>query len=57
MLFGEVGANMVYEAEQPVTTDKDKLLQPKILTVQEKEWRRGDSNPRPEMLQDKLLHA
>jgi hypothetical protein len=20
-------------------------------------WRRGDSNPRPEMLQDKLLHA
>ena len=21
------------------------------------QWRRGDSNPRPEMLQDKLLHA
>ena len=21
------------------------------------EWRRGDSNPRPEMLQDKLLHV
>jgi hypothetical protein len=20
-------------------------------------WRRGDSNPRPEMFQDKLLHA
>jgi len=57
VLFGESGANMVRETEQSVTTDNDKPLQPKILTVQEKEWRRGDSNPRPVMLHDKLLHA
>jgi hypothetical protein len=26
-------------------------------TARRVEWRRGDSNPRPVMLQDKLLHA
>jgi integrase len=57
VLLGELGANMVRETEQPVTTDNDKPLQPKIVTAQEKEWRRGDSNPRPVMLRDKLLHA
>ena len=25
--------------------------------IRTKKWRRGDSNPRPEMFQDKRLHA
>ena len=29
----------------------------KSLNTKKREWRRGDSNPRPEMFQDKLLHA
>jgi integrase len=29
----------------------------KILNTKKVQWRRGDSNPRPEMFRDKLLHA
>ncbi len=34
-----------------------KFLQSKDLNAENREWRRGDSNPRPETLQDKHLHA
>jgi hypothetical protein len=56
-LSGKTGVNMVHETESDVTTKVIKLLPEKQLTNDSGQWRRGDSNPRPEMLQDKLLHA
>jgi len=57
VLLGEVGANMVHQPEEYPTIDNDKSLKDKNLTLISGEWRRGDSNPRPVMLQGKLLHA
>jgi len=57
VLSGQVGANMVHQTESDVTAKVIKLLPEQQLTTDSEEWRRGDSNPRPEMLQDKLLHA
>jgi len=57
VLFGQVGANTVLETESDVSAKVIKLLPEQQLTTNTREWRRGDSNPRPEMLQDKLLHA
>ena len=57
LLLGELGANMVHETENEATTKIVKLLPEQQLTNYTGQWRRGDSNPRPEMLQDKLLHA
>ena len=57
VLSGQVGANTVHKTESDVTAKVIKLLPEQQLTKNSGEWRRGDSNPRPEMLQDKLLHA
>jgi hypothetical protein len=48
---------MVHATENDVTAKIVKLLPEKQLTNDTGKWRRGDSNPRPVMLQDKLLHA
>ena len=57
VLLGETGANMVHGAEADITAKIVKLLPEQQLTTDSIKWRRGDSNPRPEMLQDKRLHA
>ncbi len=57
VLSGQTGANMVHETESDVTTQFSKLLPEQALIGSPAQWRRGDSNPRPEMFQDKLLHA
>jgi len=57
VLSGQTGANMVHETESAVTAKVVKLLSKQPLTGDSGQWRRGDSNPRPEMLQDKRLHA
>ena len=57
VLSGQVGANTVHETESDVTAKVIKLLSEQQLANDSGQWRRGDSNPRPEMLQDKLLHA
>ena len=57
VLSGQVVANTVHETESDVTAKVIKLLPEQQVTNNSEEWRRGDSNPRPEMLQDKLLHA
>ena len=57
VLLGQIGANTVHETESDVTAKVIKLLPEQQLTNDSEQWRRGDSNPRPEMLQDKLLHA
>jgi integrase len=50
LLWGQVGANMVQETKAGVTAKIVKLLPKQQLTTKTGEWRRGDSNPRPEML-------
>ncbi len=57
VLLGEIGANMVQKTKSEVTSNVVKLLPKQQLTNNSKEWRRGDSNPRPEMFQGKRLHA
>jgi hypothetical protein len=57
LLLGETGANMVPEAQSEETGTIVKLLPEQQLINNSGQWRRGDSNPRPEMLQDKRLHA
>jgi len=57
VLSGKTGANLVLETESGDTAQTIELLPEQQLTNDTREWRRGDSNPRPEMLQDKLLHA
>ena len=57
VLCGQAGANMVHETKSDVTANVVKLLPKQQLTSDTGEWRRGDSNPRPEMLQGKRLHA
>lgn len=51
------GANMVHPAEVGVTPHTPKYLPQKALMASEIQWRRGDSNPRPVMFQDKHLRA
>jgi hypothetical protein len=53
----KTGANMVHDVASDVTPKIVKLLPERQLTSNSKQWRRGDSNPRPEMFRDKLLHA
>jgi len=57
VLSGETGVNTVHKTESDVTPKVVKLLPEQQLTTNTRQWRRGDSNPRPVMLQDKLLHA
>ncbi len=57
VLSGSSGANMVHETETGVSADSPNILSIQQLRRNTREWRRGDSNPRPEMLQDKRLHA
>jgi hypothetical protein len=57
VLLGKIGANKVHETKSEVTANVVKLLPKQQLTNDSEHWRRGDSNPRPEMLQDKHLHA
>ena len=53
VLSGGIGAPVVHPTEVAVTPEAHKCLPEQALTASEIEWRRGDSNPRPEMLQDK----
>ena len=57
VLLGQVGANMVHEAKDYPDVKNDKSLKDKALTLKSRDWRRGDSNPRPEMFHNKHLHA
>ena len=57
VLSGQAGVNTVHETESDVAAVVVKLLPQQQLTNDSRQWRRGDSNPRPEMLQDKCLHA
>jgi hypothetical protein len=57
LLFGQTGANMVHEAQSEETGTIVKLLPEQQLINNSGQWRRGDSNPRPEMFQGKRLHA
>jgi integrase len=57
VLSGQTGANTVHETESGVTTKIGKFLPEQQLTNDSAKWRRGDSNPRPVMLQGKRLHA
>ena len=57
VLSGQVGANMVHEIESEGSVKIAKLRSEQQLTTDSAQWRRGDSNPRPEMFQDKRLHA
>ena len=50
---GDFGAPVVHETQVAVTPEAPKCLPEQTLTASETEWRRGDSNPRPEMFQDK----
>ncbi len=51
------GANMVHPTGAGVTQETPKYLPQQALMANTNEWRRGDSNPRPEMFQDKHLRA
>jgi len=57
VLSGDFGANLVHEAKPPLSGNSAKPLSFQELTSEMGQWRRGDSNPRPEMFQDKRLHA
>lgn len=57
VLLNEIGAPVVHETQACVTPEEHKCLPEQALTANEIQWRRGDSNPRPEMFQDKHLRA
>ena len=57
VLSEELGANMVHIADEGCTNENGKSLENKGLTIKLEDWRRGDSNPRPVMFQDKRLHV
>ena len=55
--FGANGVNMVRIQSSDVTKESPKLLSNLGLTNDLGDWRRGESNPRPVMLQNKRLHV
>jgi hypothetical protein len=57
LLDQQTGANLVYDTMNAPIYNNDNSLENRVLTNKEINWRRGDSNPRPEIFQDKLLHA
>ena len=57
VLRAEIGAPAVHQTQIGVTPDAHKCLPQQALMANEIQWRRGDSNPRPEMFQDKHLRA
>ena len=57
VLSPNLGAHLVHEAKPLLSGDLAKPLSFQELTSDMGQWRRGDSNPRPEMFQDKRLHA
>jgi hypothetical protein len=57
VLSSGLGANLVHHTGTGVTPENNECLPAKAPTAEHGEWRRGDSNPRPEMFQDKRLHA
>jgi hypothetical protein len=57
VLSGKTDASMAHKTESDVTSKVVQSLPKHQLKIDSGKWRRGDSNPRPEMLQDKLLHA
>jgi len=57
VLSGEFGAPVVYENSAGVTPQIVKYQSPQGLRATGTDWRRGDSNPRPEMVQDKHLRV
>jgi integrase len=57
VLGGERGAPVVHQVEIAKMPDARKCLPEQTLRATGTDWRRGDSNPRPEMVQDKHLHA
>ncbi len=57
VLAENLGANMVHIADEACANENGKSLVNKELTANLGDWRRGDSNPRPVMFQDKRLHV
>jgi len=57
VLSGDLGAPVVHENSAGVTPQIVKYQPQQALRATGTDWRRGDSNPRPEMFQDKHLHA
>ena len=57
VLSGGMGAHMVHPMEGDVTSQIVKYQPQQTLRATGTDWRRGDSNPRPEMFQAKRLHA
>ncbi len=57
VLTQESGAHLVHIANEACTNENGKSLVNKELTVNLGDWRRGESNPRPVMLQNKRLHV
>ena len=55
--FGAFGAHMVHLQPANVTKESPKLLPSLGLIKNVGDWRRGESNPRPVMLQNKRLHV
>jgi len=57
VLFGAEGANMVHGPTICTNAVSAKPLKTQALTAKDRDWRRGDSNPRPVMLQNRRLHV
>jgi len=57
VFFEQKCAKSVHSKQVESKDNERKLLTEKSLAKKKRKWRRGDSNPRPEMLQDKRLHA
>jgi len=57
VLSGVLGANLVHQTRPLLSGNSAKPLSLQELTSDMGQWRRGDSNPRPVMFQDKRLHA
>jgi hypothetical protein len=57
VLTPELGAHLVHIDDSEGAKENDKSLENKVVIVNLEDWRRGDSNPRPVMLQNKRLHV
>ncbi len=57
VVLGDMDFDSPNGIELGVTVEIVKLSPKRRLAADARKWRRGDSNPRPEMFQDKPLHA
>ena len=57
VLSGDSGAPVAHDNGAAVTPQIVKYPSQQALRATRTDWRRGDSNPRPEMFQDKHLRA